>query len=257
MEVHKHPHHVTHKKKWGEYLLEFFMLFFAVFLGFLAENLRETIIEKSKEKEYVASMVEDLKQDSIKIHDYLPFMQTLERGLDTLVQQCYLYNKGEADTRLMYYGYHFYCRGWRDLKLYDKTLVQLKNSGNMRLIRPSIADTLARLDEGIQFYNEQLERMLDAQKRAVDFGLNIFDYREYEKANTTNGITDVHDAGFNRISYQPSLLQQDTLLLKEFASRVGFFRNFVLTMTDIDRDASPVIKHYILFLTDHYHLKPG
>ncbi len=30
MEVHKHPHHVTHKKKWGEYLLEFFMLFLAV-----------------------------------------------------------------------------------------------------------------------------------------------------------------------------------------------------------------------------------
>ena len=27
MEVHKHPHHVTHKKKWNEYLLEFFMLF--------------------------------------------------------------------------------------------------------------------------------------------------------------------------------------------------------------------------------------
>ena len=23
MEVHKHPHHITHKKKWGEYLLEF------------------------------------------------------------------------------------------------------------------------------------------------------------------------------------------------------------------------------------------
>jgi hypothetical protein len=28
MEVHKHPHHVTHKKKWGEYLLEFVMIFF-------------------------------------------------------------------------------------------------------------------------------------------------------------------------------------------------------------------------------------
>ena len=27
MEVQKHPHHVTHKKKWTEYLLEFFMLF--------------------------------------------------------------------------------------------------------------------------------------------------------------------------------------------------------------------------------------
>jgi len=40
MEVHKHPHHVTHKKKWTEYLLEFFMLFLAVFLGFVAENIR-------------------------------------------------------------------------------------------------------------------------------------------------------------------------------------------------------------------------
>ncbi len=33
MEVHKHPHHVTHKKKWGEYLLEFIMLFLAVWMG--------------------------------------------------------------------------------------------------------------------------------------------------------------------------------------------------------------------------------
>src|SRR3982750_1889637 len=57
MEVHKHPHHVTHKKKWGEYLLEFLMLFLAVFLGFLAENLREQTVEHHREKEYVQSLV--------------------------------------------------------------------------------------------------------------------------------------------------------------------------------------------------------
>src|SRR2546430_3170722 len=43
MEVHKHPHHVTDKKKWGEYFLEFLMIFLAVTLGFFAENIRETI----------------------------------------------------------------------------------------------------------------------------------------------------------------------------------------------------------------------
>ncbi len=48
MEVHKHPHHVTHKKKWTEYLLEFFMLFLAVFLGFLAENIREDNVERRR-----------------------------------------------------------------------------------------------------------------------------------------------------------------------------------------------------------------
>lgn len=50
MEVHKHPHHVTHKKKWGEYLLEFIMLFLAVFLDFSAENLRERMAEHNIEK---------------------------------------------------------------------------------------------------------------------------------------------------------------------------------------------------------------
>src|SRR6201989_2741559 len=66
MEVHKHPHHVTHKKKWGEYLLEFFMLFLAIFLGFLAENLREQIVEHHREKVYIHSLVEDLKSDIIQ-----------------------------------------------------------------------------------------------------------------------------------------------------------------------------------------------
>ena len=40
MEVH-HPHHPSHKKKWSEYILEFVMLFTAVSLGFIAENIRE------------------------------------------------------------------------------------------------------------------------------------------------------------------------------------------------------------------------
>src|ERR1700694_6030396 len=52
MEVHKHPHHVTHKKKWGEYLLEFLMLFLAVFLGFVAENIRENYVAHKSAKEY-------------------------------------------------------------------------------------------------------------------------------------------------------------------------------------------------------------
>ena len=40
MEVH-HPHHPTHKIKWSEYIIEFVMLFAAVTLGFIAENIRE------------------------------------------------------------------------------------------------------------------------------------------------------------------------------------------------------------------------
>lgn len=53
MEVHKHPNHVSHPKKWFEYVLEFIMLFLAVYLGFVAENIRESSSEYLKEKQYI------------------------------------------------------------------------------------------------------------------------------------------------------------------------------------------------------------
>src|SRR6185503_6831943 len=65
MEVHNHPHHVTHKKKWGEYFLEFLMLFLAVFLGFIAENQREHIVEHEREKKFARRLLSDLRQDSL------------------------------------------------------------------------------------------------------------------------------------------------------------------------------------------------
>ena len=69
MEVH-HPHHPAHKKDIKEYLLEFFMLFFAVTLGFFAENIREGIAENNKKKELLESVALNFKKDikSIEFH---------------------------------------------------------------------------------------------------------------------------------------------------------------------------------------------
>ncbi len=65
MEVHHHP--LTLGKKWSHYFWEFLMLFLAVFLGFLAENKREHIIESNRAKQYARSLVEDLKKDVAEI----------------------------------------------------------------------------------------------------------------------------------------------------------------------------------------------
>ena len=45
MEVHHHSHH---PKKWKEYLTEFLMLFLAVSMGFIAENVREKHTESER-----------------------------------------------------------------------------------------------------------------------------------------------------------------------------------------------------------------
>src|SRR4249919_535821 len=60
--IHKAPGH-----GWKHYFFEFFMLFLAVFCGFLAENFREHYIENQRAKEYIYSLVEDLKTDTARL----------------------------------------------------------------------------------------------------------------------------------------------------------------------------------------------
>src|SRR6266446_5698123 len=86
MEVHKHPHHVTHKKKWGEYLLEFIMLFLAVFLGFVAENIREHEVEKSRTKELAITLIADLKKDSAQIRALNEYRTMRSKYIDSFHQ---------------------------------------------------------------------------------------------------------------------------------------------------------------------------
>ena len=80
MEVHKHPHHVTHKKKWGEYLLEFLMLFLAVFLGFIAENQREHIVEHEREKKFARRLLSDLQQDSLFFETRIKLLEERQKA---------------------------------------------------------------------------------------------------------------------------------------------------------------------------------
>jgi len=67
MEVH---HHTAPKKEkhFKHYLFEFLMLFLAVSAGFLVENQRVHIVENKREKIFIKSFVEDLKQDTANIN---------------------------------------------------------------------------------------------------------------------------------------------------------------------------------------------
>ncbi len=131
MEVH-HPHHVTHKKKWGEYLLEFFMLFLAVFLGFVAENIREHSVERSKEKEYISSIYEDLKVDDVQLQSLIPKFQEKDKRLDTMLLK--IKNVSSVNGANGIYKYVHEIANYPDFVYTDRTIQQLKNSGSMRLI---------------------------------------------------------------------------------------------------------------------------
>src|SRR6187401_285166 len=83
MEVHAHSH--TPRKKWTHYFWEFLMLFLAVFCGFLAEYKLEHIVEQTKEKEYMKSMLEDLGQDTTEVNRVTAKTSSSYYNLDTLL----------------------------------------------------------------------------------------------------------------------------------------------------------------------------
>jgi hypothetical protein len=88
MEVHHHSHH---PKKWKEYITEFLMLFLAVSLGFLAENLRENFVEKEREHELAKSLYNELKADSTDLAKIIAFRLKKENYLN------YLYENYKGD----------------------------------------------------------------------------------------------------------------------------------------------------------------
>ncbi len=64
MEVHHHSHH---PKKWKEYIIEFLMLFLAVSMGFIAENLREKHIENERSEELMHAFISDVKENQAQL----------------------------------------------------------------------------------------------------------------------------------------------------------------------------------------------
>ena len=138
MEVHQHTH--TPRKKWTHYLWEFLMLFLAVFCGFLAENLREHFIEQRREKQYVISFIEDLKSDISNYNRQIRYRTISQNRADSLVILL-LSPERNKHVDSIYVCVERVGRG--NLFFYsDRTIQQLKNSGDMRLIGNQVASNL-------------------------------------------------------------------------------------------------------------------
>ncbi|HEY5968878.1 MAG TPA: hypothetical protein VIU35_12955, partial [Chitinophagaceae bacterium] len=83
MEVHAHTH--TPRKKLTHYFWEFLMLFLAIFCGFLAENQREHFIEHRREKEFMNSMLSDLRSDTAKSNAVHQTFSIVVQHIDSLI----------------------------------------------------------------------------------------------------------------------------------------------------------------------------
>ena len=168
MEVH-HPHHPTHKKKWSEYLLEFFMLFLAVFLGFIAESIRETSVERHREKEYIVGLVQNLKSDTATLNIRISRNFLKNQMWDSLMSLVQVNLSAPANAK-KFYTYFMKGSFMPVFTPNDAALIQLKNSGNLRLvIKKGVSDSILNYDNWNKLitnhnehYSQQGEEMWNA-----------------------------------------------------------------------------------------------
>ncbi len=159
MEVHAHTH--TARKKWTHYFWEFIMLFLAVFCGFLAENQREHFIEHKREKQFAASLLQDLQNDTADLNENIPFWERYNRRIDTIRMELEkapsLRNPG-----LLYFSISA-LQNNNKFRYSDRTITQLKNAGNFRLIRKKmITDSLVSYDNMINTVISNVQESYDA-----------------------------------------------------------------------------------------------
>ncbi|MBS1633357.1 MAG: hypothetical protein KF825_14375 [Ferruginibacter sp.] len=248
MEVHHHPH--TERKKFKHYLFEFFMLFLAVFCGFLAENMREHYIEHQREKQYIHSFTEDLRTDITQAKVLAPQLEILIARLDSLSEE--LNSSNNDSPPLVVFKQLSMSIGFPDYIYTDRTMQQLKNAGGMRLIRN------AGVADSIVMYDTWVRRGLAHQ----DLVNSVYMPRLFDKINTLFNIPVLNNlAKYINTGMDTSNLKK-VLLLTDDKNDIVKFNNQILDY----RLSINILLKYVLqnkematrllsFIKKEYHLK--
>ncbi|MES1219501.1 MAG: hypothetical protein ABUT20_28625 [Bacteroidota bacterium] len=245
MEVHAHTH--TARKKWTHYLWEFLMLFLAVFCGFLAENQREHYIEHQREKQFIRSVVEDLNTDIYMLDSIIHTRKNMDKLIDSL-----LYIMNYADPKQHGNEIYYFTR-WipRTYRFYtnDRTLAQLKNAGNWRLIRNDhVSERLSTYDNLVRtltvYIEEREESLVLILYQSID---KMFDNKVFEKMIT--GL------GFTRPQNNPQLLTYDKADINEFCNRVHFRKNANFYFITVAEKLLSEARLTLGIIKNEYHLE--
>jgi len=221
MEVHHHPH--VEKKGFKEYFLEFLMIFLVVTLGFIAENIREEVSNKAIEKEYMESLVSDLKADTSAISRSIDVWSSANKDVVDIQQSLKAH---PVDVKDFYKSlsedfWHF------DLFKYDnKTVEELKSSGNFRLIRDK------KIENQIMSYDLVMKYILIQEKDVKD--LMMVSKQAEEQ------IVDYTQIGFRNFNNDSSysLLNNDPKLIGDYYNKLLAFKVFPLPAPPLNKKLS-------------------
>jgi hypothetical protein len=127
------------------------MLFLAVFAGFLAENQREHFAEKKRERQFIYSLLNDLRLDSAWLNTVTESANIRMQHLDSAI----LFLSGSENNEIPVHVYQHLRASTIQIMFFpnDGTITQLKSSGGMRLI------TDRQTVDSIEAYDRLMRRL--------------------------------------------------------------------------------------------------
>ena len=224
------------------------MLFLAVTLGFFVENQREHYVEHQRESKFIKSLASDLNADIAKLSDII---HQRERRAEILDSFMLLLNKPDAASfsRNLYYYNSFATRGaaFRFIPV-DGTMQQLKNAGNLRLIRKTnVSDSILAYDVTSRAYvwgNNDEEEIMDTYRSIAE---GVFDGR------VLNAMRD-EDNNVSRLEYNPPI-KVTTDAVFRLSYRIHMLTVFNKTMRLDTRRMKQTASSLLLLLKKEYHVK--
>ena len=162
---------------WGNYVKEFIMLFLAISLGFFVENLRQDYADREVERDFMISLLEDLKDDSTKIVLAMHYNEIKMAAFDSLLIGLLHPPYNDSTLHLIYYLQRKYTGSNQSANLTERTLKQLSSTGAFRLIRSrEIAGEITHYQEEINAIHKQGQVMIfEYQLKAREISSRLFD----------------------------------------------------------------------------------
>lgn len=225
------------------------MIFLAVSMGFIAENVREGIGDREKERHYVESLVNNLKDDTAS---FASTVAANTEKVDSLQKMMSLSRKSLTDTAVRKALYN--CLSWASrysiFRSNDATMMQLKNSDGFRYIRRDhVADSIANYDNALKYVYSAEDLYVKASQEAVGALDEVIDF-------TVNGDSSfIKSDGRWNPGVMPPLLSIDPqkigLMYNKIFLDLGWTDNYIQNM----RQFLPIAVRLIAFLKEKYDLE--
>jgi hypothetical protein len=219
------------------------MLFLAVFAGFIAENIRENLTERKREKTYIRSLVDDLQKDTLMLGSVSKGDARLTYGQDSLIDILNDLKDTGNIVKKCYRYYFLYTTAFAKMEFNQSTMRQLLNSGNMRLIeKPGISDSIMNYNLVVNGVEEMALGYKEYFIKTLDLSASIFDFTlargDLHDDNTVSPKTSKGLANPKLLTTDPAMIKKYTI---ELALSKAILQGYVISMRMAKKKAISLI----------------